>query len=97
MATLIDSEAQFAQRTLDLRFSEDLKRSFRRNGLTTFGTYAYAHGQPGQQIVDDSFEAWFTTNVLQGASLADIAGAKKTSVRKPDYGPSKPSRSSSYG
>ena len=77
MATLIDSEAQFAQRALDLRFSEDLKRSFKRNGLTTFGTYANAHGQPGQQIVDENFEAWFTTNVLQGASLADIASAKR--------------------
>ena len=77
MASLLDSEAQFLQRQLDLRFSEDLKRSLRRNNLVTFGNFAYSHGQPGQQIVDENFETWFTTNVLQGASIADIAGAKR--------------------
>ena len=77
MASLLDSEAQFLQRQLDLRFSEDLKRSLRRNNLVTFGNFAYSHGQPGQQINDESFETWFTTNVLQGASIADIAGAKR--------------------
>ena len=77
MASLLDSEAQFLQRTLELRFSEDLRRAFKRSSLLTFGNYAYAHGQPGQQISDESFEAWFTANVLQGASIADLAGAKR--------------------
>ena len=77
MASLLDSEAQFLQRTIDLKFSEELRRSLKRNNLLTFGTYAYAHGQPGQNINDDSFENWFTTNVMQGASIADIAGAKR--------------------
>ena len=77
MAMLLDSEAQFVQRTLDLKFSDELKAGLRRARLQTFGTYAYAHGQPGQNIVDESFETWFTTNVLTGASLADIAGAKR--------------------
>ena len=77
MARLLDSEAQFIQRTLDLKFSEELKNGLQRAQLKTFGTCAYAHGQPGQNISDDSFETWFTTNVLTGASLADIAGAKR--------------------
>ena len=77
MASMLDSEAQFLQRTLDLKFSEELRRSFRRNNLLTFGNYAYAHGQPGQNIVDETFGNWFTTNVLPGASIADIAGAKR--------------------
>lgn len=76
MSTLLDSEAQFLQRTLDLKFSDDLRRSLKRNNLDTFGTFAYAHGQPGQNIGDE-FEAWFTTNVLPNASLSDIAGAKR--------------------
>jgi hypothetical protein len=77
MASLLDSEAQFAQRTNDLKLSEELKRSLKRAGLQTFGTYAYAHGQPGQNISDEGFEAWVTNQLLTGATIADIAGAKR--------------------
>ena len=77
MASLLDSEAQFAQRTIDLKLSEELKRSLSRAGLRTFGTYAYSHGQPGQNISDDSFEQWVTGQLLTGATIADIAGAKR--------------------
>ena len=77
MATLLDSEAQFIQRTLDLKLSEELKRSLKVANLQTFGTLAYAHGQPGQNIVDSAFETWLTTNILTGASVADLAGAKR--------------------
>eukprot|EP00435_Cladocopium_sp_Y103_P073620 s444_g44.t1 len=77
MASLLDSEAQFTRRTLDLKFSEELKRGLRRNNLATFGTFAYSHGQPGQNISDEAFETWLTAHVLPGASLADIAGAKR--------------------
>ena len=77
MASLLDSEAQFAQRTIDLKLSEELKRSLKRAGLQTFGTYAYAHGQPGQNISDEGFEAWVTNQLLTGATIADIAGAKR--------------------
>jgi hypothetical protein len=77
MASLLDSEAQFIQRTLDLKLSDELKRSLRGANLQTFGTLAYAHGQPGQNIVDSAFESWLTSNILTGASVADIAGAKR--------------------
>ena len=77
MASLLDSEAQFVQRTIDLRLSDELKRSLKRAGLQTFGTFAYAHGQPGQNIVDDAFETWVTGQLLTGATIADIAGAKR--------------------
>eukprot|EP00435_Cladocopium_sp_Y103_P072222 s295_g39.t1 len=66
MAGLLDSEAQFVQRTLDLKLSDDVKRGLKRNGLQTFGTYAYAHGQPGQNIVDglqDSVSTPDTTSI----------------------------------
>ena len=77
MASLLDSEAQFAQRTIDLKLSEELKRSLKRTGLQTFGTFAYAHGQPGQNIADEAFETWVTGQLLTGATIADIAGAKR--------------------
>jgi hypothetical protein len=77
MASLLDSEAQFVQRTIDLKLSEELKRSLKRSGLQTFGTFAYAHGQPGQNIADEAFETWVTGQLLTGATIADIAGAKR--------------------
>ena len=77
MASLLDSEAQFIQRTLDLKLSDELKRGLQRAQLQTLGTLAYAHGQPGQNINDETFSAWITTNILANASVADIAGAKR--------------------
>ena len=77
MASLLDSEAQFIQRTIDLKFSDELKRGLKRANLQTFGNLAYAYGQPGQNISDEGFETWFTTNILTGASVADIAGGKR--------------------
>ena len=77
MASLLDSEAQFTQRTIDLKLSEELKRSLHRAGLLTFGTFAYAHGQPGQNISDEGFETWVTGQLLTGATLADVAGATR--------------------
>ena len=77
MASLLDSEAQFIQRTIDLKLSDELKRGLVRAGLKTFGTFAYAHGQPGQNISDESFETWVTGQLLTGATIADIAGAKR--------------------
>ena len=77
MASLLDSEAQFVQRTIDLKLSEELKRSLKRTGLQTFGTFAYAHGQPGQNIADEAFETWVTGQLLKGATIADIVGAKR--------------------
>ena len=77
MASLLDSEAQFIQRTLDLKLSDELKQGLRRAQLQTLGTLAYARGQPGQHINDEIFSNWITTNILTGASVADIAGAKR--------------------
>ena len=43
MASLLDSAAQFVQRTLDLKFSEELKRSLKRTNLQTFGNLENMH------------------------------------------------------
>ena len=77
MSTLLDSEAQFIQRTIDLGLSDELRKALKDQSLRTFGTYAYAHGQPGQRIIDDAFEKWVQLQLLATASLADIAIAKR--------------------
>ena len=77
MATLLDSEAQFIQRTIDLKLSEELKRALKRAGLQSFGTYAYSHGQPGQNIADEAFDKFCPEQILPGGTVADVAGAKR--------------------
>lgn len=77
MATLIDSEAQFGQRLTDLNVADELKRALRNAGLTTYGSMAYAHGQPGQPIVDDAFELWVANNIHQQATVADLSAVKR--------------------
>lgn len=77
MSTLIDSRAQFAQRVNDLSCSDGLKRGLVAAGLTTYGSMAYSHGQPGQPIADDIFENWVATNILQTATVADFSCAKR--------------------
>ena len=77
MASLIESEAQFLQRMKDLRVSENMQRKIVNAGFSTFGVLAYAHGQPGQSIVDSQFESWVSNNLDSGASLADISCVKR--------------------
>ena len=77
MASLLDSEAQFIQRANDFKMSESTLRRLKTVGLTTFGILAYAHGQPGQPISDESFENWVSTKVDPSASLADVSSLKR--------------------
>lgn len=77
MASLLDSEAQFSQRARDFRLSDSTRRKLKAAGLTTFGVLAYAHGQPGQQINDESFETWVAAKVDASASIADLASLKR--------------------
>ena len=77
MASLLDSEAQFLQRANDFRLSESTLRRLKTAGRTTFGILAYAHGQPGQPIGDESFENWVSVKVDPSASLADVSSLKR--------------------
>ena len=77
MASLIESEAQFKSRMRDLKISEAMQTKVIDAGFTTHGVLAYAHGQPGQAIVDSSFESWVSTHLDSAASLADIACIKR--------------------
>ena len=77
MSTLVDSEAQFNQRMKDLKVSEGMQRKITNAGFTSFGVLAYAHGQPGQSIVDSAFEAWVSAHLDSAASLADVSCVKR--------------------
>ena len=77
MASLIESEAQFHHRMKDLKISDPMQAKIIGAGFSTFGVLAYAHGQPGQAIVDSAFETWVSTNLDSAASLADISCIKR--------------------
>ena len=48
-----------------------------RAGIITLGVLAYSHGQPGQAISDDSFNAWGRDNIDNAMSLGDQAMIKR--------------------
>lgn len=77
MSNLVESEAQFTQRMKDLRVSEGMQKKIIGAGFTSHGVFAYAHGQPGQSIVDSAFEAWVSTTLDSAASLKDISCVKR--------------------
>lgn len=63
MSSLVDSEAQFAQRMKDLKVSPGMQKKIIDAGFTSFGVLAYSQGQPGQSIVDANFEAWISADI----------------------------------
>ena len=77
MASLIDSEAQFKERVKHFRLSDPVVRGLGALGLSTFGVFAYCHGQPGQPIVDEDYQKWIETNVVAMPSVSDVAGLKR--------------------
>lgn len=77
MASLIDSRAQFAQRSKDVGLSTHIENRLKASGITSLGVLAYSHGQPGQALNEDSFRAWLRTDVDPSIGLADAALVKR--------------------
>ena len=77
MASLIDSSAQFDQRAQEIGLSRASIGRLHRAGIVTLGVLAYSHGQPGQAISDDAFNAWVRDNIDNAMSLGDQAMIKR--------------------
>ena len=77
MASLLDSEAQFRQRAQECRLSDNALRDLGRLGIMSFGLLAYSFGQPGQNIVDETFNTWVRTDINPAITLADCAALKR--------------------
>ena len=77
MASLIDSEAQFEQRLDAFGISAGIKRKLVAASIKSFAILAYAHGQPGQPIVDRDFDSWFNATLDNNAAISDVAGIKR--------------------
>lgn len=77
MASLVDSEAQFLETLTTLKASSAVVQGLQRAGLTSYGALAYAHGQPGQPLVDEHVEQWVTQNIVPTPSIADVSMVKR--------------------
>ena len=77
MATLLDSEAQFEARALEIGLTQALVDTVKAAGVNTLSQLAFSVGQPGQPIVANDVDA-FLQNVLgRVATLAENAGVRR--------------------
>ena len=76
MTSIVDSEAQFDLRMDQVKLPDALQRALRNAGVCTISALAYAHGQPGQPIVADEFQAW-VRNLDPGATIGGVAALKR--------------------
>ena len=77
MTSIVDSEAHLAKRATEVGLTNGALQSLVRNGLSTLGRLAFAHGQPGTPIDAAAFHT-FAQNLLGALmSLADEAALKR--------------------
>ena len=76
MTSIVDSEAQFDLRMDQVKLPEPLQRALRNAGVGTISALAYAHGQPGQPIVADEFQAW-VRSLDPSTTIGGVAALKR--------------------
>ena len=77
MTSIVDSEAHLAKRATEVGLTDGALQSLIRNGLSTLGRLAFAHGQPGTPIDAAAFHT-FAQNLLGALmSLPDEAALKR--------------------
>ena len=64
MTSIVDSEAHLAKRATEVGLTDGALQSLIRNGLSTLGRLAFAHGQPGTPIDAPAFHAFALLGAL---------------------------------
>ena len=77
MATLLDSEAQFEARALEIGLAQAVVDLIKAAGVNTLSRLAFAVGQPGQAIVPNDVDAFLQTSLGRPATLAESAGVRR--------------------
>ena len=75
MASLLDSEAQFRQRALELGLKDAFVEALKTAGLATINKFGFAHGQPGQKIDDEDFRLFLTSQLGTEPNIGVVAAA----------------------
>ena len=77
MVSIIDSTAHFSSRAIEIGLTDDVVQIFIAKDIGSMGNFGFAHGQPGQPIVEADFTAWLTRILGMEPDLATVARAKR--------------------
>ena len=77
MTSIVDSKAHFSKRCLEIGMTPGALASLVANGYETSGMLAFAIGQPGVPLVDDSIQAFARNTFGAGAAMADVTALKR--------------------
>eukprot|EP00435_Cladocopium_sp_Y103_P000568 s580_g1.t1 len=85
MTSLIDSSAQFESQLKDAGLSVAFVESLKRHGVRTLGQLAFAVGQPGQPILDNSVEQLAQNALGRAPTLQETACVKRAAFEAQIY------------
>ena len=85
MANLIDSEAHFQSRALEVGMSDGVRQSLRDGGVRTMSHLAFAIGQPNQPLTNDEVGAFLRTLLSREATLQEVALIKRITFEAQTY------------
>ena len=77
MTSIVDSKAHFSKRCAEIGMSARALASLTANGYETIGMLAFAIGQPGVALVDDSIQAFARATFGAGAAMSDVTALKR--------------------
>lgn len=77
MASLLDSEAQFESRALEIGLAQAVVDQVKRAGVNTLSRLAFAVGQPGQAIVPNDVDNFLQNCLARAPTLAESAGIRR--------------------
>ncbi|CAK8997880.1 unnamed protein product [Durusdinium trenchii] len=85
MANLIDSEAHFQSRALEVGMSDGVRQALRDGGIRTMSHLAFAIGQPNQPLTNDEVGAFLRTLLSREATLQEVALIKRITFEVQTY------------
>ena len=85
MTSVIDSEAQFNTRLLELGLPAQTVTAIQNHGVRTLSQLAFAVGQPGQPLVDGTINNFLTAALTRAGTLAETTGLKRAAFEAQTY------------
>ena len=77
MTSIVDSKAHFSKRCAEIGMSTRALASLVANGYETIGMLAFAIGQPGVPLVEDTIQQFARTTFGVAAPMADVTALKR--------------------
>ena len=76
MAAVLESEAHFAKRCLEIKMTAGTLKALQTMGVATMGSMAYVVGTPGSEVSDSALRSWLDVN-LPNLTVGDHAAVKR--------------------